>query len=325
MKKVFKALLLIAAAFIVLAGLAAGYVAIFLPNVGKAPELKVERTPERIERGKYLATSVAVCVDCHSTRDWSQFAGPMVSGTEGKGGDRFGKEMGFPGVFYARNITPYSLSKWTDGEIFRAITSGVDKDNKALFPLMPYSHYGAVDQEDIYSIIAYLRSMPAITNDVPKSEADFPVNLIMKTMPSKPAFTTKPKTEDSVAYGKYLVTMAGCVDCHSKESKGAVIAGTEYGGGREFALPGGIVRAPNLTVHSTGMGSMTREQFIQRFKLYQDSSYRSPLLQPTDFNTPMPWMMYSRMTESDLASIYKFLQTVQPIDNRVQKFTPRKS
>jgi hypothetical protein len=35
----------------------------------------------------------------------------------------------------------------------------------------------------------------------------------------------------------------------------------------------------------------------------------------------MPWTMYARMTEEDLAAIYVYLQTVKPIENTVNKFT----
>jgi mono/diheme cytochrome c family protein len=325
MKKIVKALLVLAALVLLLIGLAAGYVYFFLPNVGKAPDLKVAITPERIERGKYLATSVAVCIDCHSTRDWSKFAGPIVNGTEGKGGEYFGKEMGFPGTFYSRNITPYHLKGWTDGEVFRAITSGVSKDGKALFPVMQYQHYGKVDKEDIYSIIAYIRSLPEIKNDVPAPKPDFPVNLLMNLSPQKPVFVTKPVPSDTVKYGGYLVMMASCGECHSQVDKGAVIKGTEFGGGREFIFPGGVVRAPNITSHSTGLSNMTQGQFIQRFKMYQDSSYQPPNLQRTDFNSPMPWLMYSKMTQADLASIYQFLRTVKGQNNQVQKFSPKTS
>ncbi len=324
MKRLFKALLLIAAGVIVLVGLAAGYVYFFLPNVGKAPELKVELTPQRIERGKYLATSVAVCIDCHSTRDWSKFSGPMIAGTDGRGGDKFAREFGFPGIFYARNITPYGLSSWTDGEIFRAITSGVNKDGRALFPLMPYSHYGKTDEEDIYSIIAYIRTLAPIKNDIPASKADFPVNILMHLAPAKPALVTKPAESDTIKYGEYLVTMASCVECHSKESKGEVIKGTEFGGGREFVLAGGTLRAPNITSHSTGIAAMTRTEFIARFTQYKDSSYQSPTLKPTDFNSLMPWTMYAGMKTSDLSAIYSFLRTVKQQDNKVEKFTAKK-
>lgn len=324
MKKALKVLLLIAAAMIVLVGVAAGFVYFFLANVGKAPDLKVNITPQRVERGKYLATNVAVCVDCHSTRNWSLFAGPIVAGTEGIGGEKFSKEFGFPGTFYSRNITPYRLSAWTDGEIIRAITSGVSKDGTTLFPLMPYQHYGKADKEDIYSIIAYIRSLPPVKSEVPLSKADFPVNILMHLAPAKPAFVTRPAETDTIQYGEYMVNMASCMTCHSKEKKGDLIKGTEYGGGREFQFPGGIVRSANITLHSTGIGIWTKDQFISRFTQYRDSSYRSPKLQETDFNTPMPWLMYSGMKVSDLAAIFKYLQSVKPLDNKVEKFTPRK-
>jgi mono/diheme cytochrome c family protein len=323
MKKIVKVLLLIIVGIVVLVGLAAGYINFFLPNVGKAPDLKVEITPQRLERGKYLATTVAVCVDCHSTRDWSHFSGPMIKGTDGKGGEKFPREFGFPGNFYAKNITSAAIGNWTDGEIFRAITAGVSKDGSPLFPLMPYTHYGVSDVEDIYSIIAYIRTLPVQNNEVPKATVDFPVNILMHLAPVKPNFTQKPAESDSVAYGKYLITLAACLDCHSKADKGEVIKGTEFGGGREFAMPGGIVRSANITFHPTGLKDLSREEFIQKFKKYSDSSYQSPKLAPTDFNSPMPWVMYSGMKTSDLACIYAYLRSVKPMDNPVIKFTEK--
>jgi len=325
MKKLLKALLFILVIVLVLVGGAAGYVYFFMPNVGSAPEVKIELTPQRVERGKYLAEHVALCVDCHSTRDWSQFSGPMKDSTDGMGGEVFAKEFGFPGVFYARNITPYAIGKWTDGELLRAVTSGVSKDGSALFPLMPYLHYGASDQEDVYSILAYIRSLPAIKNDVPRSKPDFPVNILLHLSPAKPVFVARPQESDTLKYGQYLVNMASCMDCHTKEKRGDLIKGTEYGGGREFQLPGGTVRSANITAHSSGIEAWSREQFIARFKMYTDSAYSSPKLQPTDFNTPMPWTMYGGMKETDLAAIYAYLRTVKPLDNKVEKFTPKKS
>lgn len=77
-----------------------------------------------------------------------------------KGGEFFGPDLGFPGEFYSRNLTPANLRGWTDGEIFRAITAGVNKEGEALFPVMPYRNYSKMDKEDIYDIIAYLRTLP---------------------------------------------------------------------------------------------------------------------------------------------------------------------
>jgi mono/diheme cytochrome c family protein len=321
MRTVFKWLGILLGVFILLILVGLSYLHFALPNVGEAPDLKVEITPERVERGRYLANAVTVCMDCHSKRDWSQWAGPIIPGTNGGGGEPFDRKMGFPGDFYSKNITPYGLKDWTDGEIYRAITSGVSKDNEPLFPVMPYHYYGQLDQEDIYAIIAYLRTLPSVENDIPKGDPDFPFSLIMRTIPHKPNHTPKPDPSDSIAYGKYLVTAASCVECHSKfDDKQQIIPGTEFGGGRQFPMPGGILTTPNITPHATGIGFWSRERFIQSFKQYQDSTYQSPKLGMTDYNTLMPWVMYSNMTESDLASIYLYLQSLAPIDNEITRF-----
>ncbi|WP_031529287.1 c-type cytochrome [Dyadobacter crusticola] len=294
------------------------YVKTALPNTSPAPDIKIERTAKRIERGKYLANHVTVCMDCHSTRDWSKYAGPMTSEGFGAGGEAFTTEMGFPGKFFAPNITPYALAGWTDGEILRAITTGVNKNGKALFPVMAYHRFGRLDQEDVYSIIAYIRELPAVKKDVPPSEPDFPVNFIINTMPQKAEFSRIPSERDQVAYGKYLVTATGCVDCHSKTSKGSVIPGTEFGGGMEFSSPGGILRSPNITMHAqTGIGKWTKEMFVRRFKAYADSGYISPNLSPGELNTPMPWTMYAGMKEKDLEAIFAYLGSVKPIEHQV--------
>jgi mono/diheme cytochrome c family protein len=324
MKKVFKWLGVTITVFIViiLSGLA--YLKFMLPNVGKATDLKIERTQERVERGKYLANSVTVCMDCHSRRDWSQWSGPLIPGTEGGGGEPFDRKMGFPGDFYSRNITPYGLKDWTDGEVYRAVTTGVSRDGEPLFPVMPYHYYGQLDNEDIYSIIAYIRTLAPVQNDVKKHDPDFPFSLIMRTIPQKANPAPKPDPSDSVAYGGYLVKAAGCVECHSRfNEKQQMIAGTQFGGGREFPLPGGTLRTPNISPDATGIGYWSRDKFIETFKHYQDSSYTSPKLAMTDFNTLMPWTMYSRMTETDLSSIYQYLRTVTPIKNEVTRFSPR--
>lgn len=300
------------------------YVAFALPNVGDAEDLQIEYTAERIERGRYLANTVTVCMDCHSARDWTKFSGPITPGTLGMGGDRFDQTVGMPGVFFARNITPAGIARYTDGELFRVITSGVTKEGRAMFPLMPYPYYGKMDPEDIYSIIAYLRSLPPIENAVPESTADFPMNFILNTIPQPPSFTKKPSPSDEIAYGGYLVNASGCVECHTQVDKGRIIAGLEFAGGREFQFPdGSVVRSSNITPHaSTGIGSWTRENFLARFKQYADSTYLERSVQPGEFNSIMPWTMYAQMTEQDLAAIYTYLKTVPAIDNSITVWTP---
>lgn len=296
------------------------------PDVDPPATVKVQITPERIARGEYLANHVTVCMDCHSSRDWSKFSGPITPGTLGKGGDRFDENMGFPGVVYAKNITPAALNTWTDGELMRAITNGVNKDDQAFFPLMPYLSYNHLTQEDLYSIVAYIRSLPPIEGSTPETELNFPLNFIVKTIPPKEYHPTPEINKNNPSeYGGYLVKIGGCFDCHTPSVKGEFIEGKEFAGGGEFNLPGGLLKSANITPDpATGIGSWTKEQFVKRFKAYDPDSNQVPSVAMTDYNTIMPWTMYSGMTEEDLGAIYEYLLTLKPIANNVARWTPNK-
>ncbi|MBA4053382.1 MAG: cytochrome C [Marivirga sp.] len=323
MMKVLKIIGYLFLLVIVIIAALVSYVKTALPDVGEPPALKVEMTEEQIERGRYLANSVCVCMDCHSTRDFSKFSGPLTEGTLGRGGDRFDQSIGIPGVFYAKNITPASIQEYTDGELFRVITTGVNKHGRAMFPLMPFLYYGKMDKEDIYSIIAYLRTIEPIQNDVPESVPDFPMNLIINTIPKKGDPQERPKPSDQLAYGAYLVNASGCIECHTQVEKGQIMKELAFSGGREFKFPdGSVVRSSNITAdHETGIGKWTKEQFLARFKTFGDSAYVAPSVKPGEFNTIMPWTMYGKMTEEDLTSIFTYIQTVSPIKNKVVIFS----
>lgn len=325
MKKMLKWLGIIIILLIVIVSAGLGYIMYALPDVGDAPDLKVELTPERVQRGDYLANCVTVCMDCHSSRDWSQFAGPLAPGTEGIGGERFDRTMGFPGVFYAKNISPTGIGDWTDGEVYRTITTGVDRNGEPLFPVMPYHYYGRLAKEDIYSIIAYLRSLPAQQSTIPEREIDPPFQFIMRLIPTKAEPVDMPDPNNTLAYGQYLVTAAACRECHTREKDGQIIPEFEYAGGRMFNMPGGTLVSPNITPHETGLGSWSKEQFIARFKNYQDTSYVSPKIDfMHEYNTIMPWMMYSKMTEQDLGAIFEYLKTLKPMENQTTKWIAKK-
>lgn len=314
--------LFIAILLIVLA--AVGYIKLFLPNAGAAPVIKIDQSPERVARGEYLANHVTICIDCHSKRDWTRFSGPPLEGSKGMGGELFDQKFGFPGTYYAKNITPEGISRYTDGELFRIITTGVNKEGKAIFPVMPYHYYGQMDEEDIHSIIAYIRTLKPIKNTVPESVSDFPMNIIINTIPEKAALTKRPAKTDVVNYGKYIVNAAACKECHTQFKNGKLIAGTEFGGGREFPFPdGSMVRSGNISPDdATGIGKWNEDQFINLFHSRSDSIVLATKLKPGDFNTLMPWTMYGKMADEDLKAIYAYLKTVAPISNTVQKFSP---
>ena len=112
---------------------------------------------DRIKHGFYLAT-IAHCMECHTPMDKGQRLFKTRLGTGG---------FDFPGpwgVSTSRNITQ-SKSKgiggWTDAEIMKVITTGVDKDGNHLKPPMGYHYYASMTADDVNDIIAYLRTVPA--------------------------------------------------------------------------------------------------------------------------------------------------------------------
>jgi mono/diheme cytochrome c family protein len=323
MRKVLKVLGYIVLVIILLVAGLLTYVKTALPNVGKAADLTADPSPERIERGRYLANAVNLCMDCHSTHDTTKFSAPPLAGTWGKGGEKFGREVGFPGNFYARNITPAGITRYTDGELFRVITTGVDKDGRAMFPVMPYHYYGQMDPEDIKSIIAYLRTLSPVENAVPASVADFPMNFILNTIPHKAEPHKIPPVTDQLAYGAYMINASACIECHTQVNKGQIIPEKAYAGGREFRFPdGSVVRSANITPDkATGIGNWTEEQFLRRFKMYTDSGYILPAAKPGGFNSVMPWTMYAKMNTQDLKAIYAYLRQLKPATSTVEKFT----
>lgn len=301
------------------------YIQMVLPDVGDPPEsIKLTNNSETLKRGKYLANHVMLCIDCHSKRDFSLYSGPPVPGTEGAGGEIFDQDLGFPGRFISPNITPFNLQSYSDGELFRLITTGVKKDGNPIFPIMPYANYGKMDQEDILAVIAYIRSLQAIDKIQPASEADFPFSLIMRTIPQKAEFSTKPPTSDVIAYGKYLVNAAACNECHTKFENGE-FTGENLAGGRVFTMPGGnVLTSSNLTPHPTGLGNWSKEQFVERFKQYKDRS-KLKKVQAGEPQTIMPWSMYADITTEDLEAIYSYLQTLKPVENAVVRFAQAES
>lgn len=321
MKKVLITLLVIIV-IVIVGGLS--YIKFALPNVGAPEQITIKATPENIQRGAYLANHVTVCMDCHSTRDWNKFSAPPVPGTTGMGGEYFGPELSFPGKFYARNITPAHLKDWTDGEILRAVSTGVNKKGEALFPVMPYLYYGKMDQQDLYDIIAYIRTLAPIENKVPERSIDFPMNFIVNTIPKKATYTKRPPVSDTVQYGAYMTSAAGCVECHTPVDKGQIKKELSFGGGRDFKLPNGTLISANITPdENAGIGKWTVDDFISRFKAYANSE-NIETMGPKDLNTIMPWTMYAGMDTTDLRAIYFYLRTIKPISNKYVHFNPGK-
>ena len=270
------------------------------PRSRPAASEPIERSAERLARGRYLVEHVANCLDCHSQRDWGSYGGPPVPGTEGRGAPL---EVLRPGI-HSANITPAGLGEWTDGEIARALTSGVDRDGKALHAFMPYDTYARMEAEDVAAVVVYLRSLPPIDHTVPEPRDGWLITLVGRILP-KPYEAPDPVDRaDTVAYGRYLATIAECSFCH----------GSDFAGGRSFRVPGTDrrVESVNLTPHPSALtGAWTRQNFIGVFKSFDTE--RAIPVPPDQLNTVMAWRRYAGMTVEDLGAIYDYLRTLEPV------------
>jgi mono/diheme cytochrome c family protein len=299
------------------------YFFVILPPNLPVPELTIERTPERVARGEYLSTAVFGCVYCHSERDWSLFGAPPKPGTLGKGGEVFDETVGVSGVLVAPNITPYHLGDWSDGEIYRAIVSGLHKDGYAFFPIMPFDVYLHLATEDVYSIIAYLRTLEPIVSEHGGRRMTRLMTFIAhsRVLPADPWDVDE---TDPVSRGEYLARIAGCRFCHTPANERMQpYEDMRFAGGLGMIAPGvnggQKVYSSNLTPdEATGIGGWTAEDFVARFKAYEGA--RIPV---TDigFQTQHAWTEYARMTEADLKDIYAYLMSHPPVRQAVDPAT----
>jgi mono/diheme cytochrome c family protein len=263
-----------------------------------------------VERGEYLAHNVAVCMDCHSKRDFSKFSLPPAPGTYGIGASfAFGKAEGIPGEIWAPNITPKRLGEWTDDEIAMAIAHGVNKTGDTLFPVMPYNNYSRMAKDDLYAIIAYLRTLPSSDSTVPPRQLAIPMSALPPLPEYAPEKNIRPEISDKVKYGEYMVTLASCRDCHTEA----------FSGGFVFAAPMFTVTVANITPDSTtGIGSWTEDAFVAKFRA--NSADDMVNKDHGKLNSVMPWAMYGKMKEEDLKAIYAYLRIVPAVSNKVEKW-----
>jgi mono/diheme cytochrome c family protein len=312
--------IIVLALIAVLAG-AVAWLTMKKPAQRPASTERVEATPERLARGAYLVNHASACTACHSDHD-PGFAFPVKPGTEGSGGFVWDKAEDFPGHLVAANITPdreTGLGAWTDGEILRAIREGVDREGKALFPIMPYAHLRNMSDEDAKSIVVYLRTLKPIRNQVAAKKLDVPLNFVEKFLPEPlDGPVPQPDRTNSVAYGKYLTEIGSCYECHTPhEENGGPIPEKAFAGGWEMKGPWGRNLTANLTPHPEAfLGRASKAEFIGRFR----ASYDPKAAPPPGRNTIMPWTAFSGLTDEDLGAIYDYLKTVPPVANKVNSF-----
>jgi hypothetical protein len=290
------------------------------PFIGPAARAVTDRTfestPERLERGRYLFTALNGCVDCHSEKDRTADGHPAKAGTEGAG--RVWVEDGLPWMT-ASNITPdkeTGVGAWTDDELARAIREGVSRDGRALFPIMPYTLYKDMADEDLASVIVYLRTLKPIRNQLPKTEIPFPPGPLINTVPQPvtapvpPPDATSPDTR-----GEYLVQMAACTECHTPmDDRGGRLPGMAFAGGNVFTDGTSEVASLNITPDPSGISYYSEDLFV--------SAMRTGRVVARELHDVMPWIVYRNLSDEDLRAMFAYLRTVKPVKHSIDNTVP---
>jgi len=274
-----------------------------------------EATPQRLARGKYLVDGVMGCFSCHTDQDWSKPGAPPVAGKEGS--EHVWSDQDLPWLV-APNITPdkeTGAGNWSDDTLARAIREGIGHDGRALFPLMPYPHYNQLSDEDLASVIVYLRTVPAVRNQLPTTKVPFPINFFNQNVPQPVTAEVPPPDQSSaVGRGAYLVRMGACADCHTPQEKGQPFPGMDFAGGFLLHEPKGDVVSANITPAASGIGYYNDTSFVQVM--------RTGKVGARPLHASMPWIFYGKMTDADLKSMFAFLQTLKPVKHQLDNTEP---
>jgi hypothetical protein len=319
MKKILKILLLLVIILPVVTGIAACYISLrAIPTYATQKiNIKVEPTFERVERGTKLASML--CRNCHFSEITSRFSGKELTDV-----NQFGK-------IYAANITQDPISgigKWSDGEIIYLLRTGLKPDGQYIPPYMP--NLVNMSDEDIYSIVAFLRSrnnwVQPVSVRQPVSRPSFFSKFLVTIGAFKPFGYPShsipgPDTTNMVKWGKYIACQQlECFKCHSKDfaTNNNVIpeqsAGFFGGGNKMYTEEGKKINTANITMDkSTGIGNWTEEQFIKAVRMgivpNGEPALRSPM-QP-----------YINLTDKEVSAIYAYLKTIPVIHNKVDRKT----
>jgi mono/diheme cytochrome c family protein len=260
--------------------------------------IQVARTPAQIARGEQLANA---CASCHTPG--SQ---PPLSGVN------FGMKFGFPpimGTLYAPNLTPSGdIQNWSDGEVIRAIREGINKDGRSLL-IMPAGNFRNMSDEDVQAVVAYLRSQPPTGGPTPSTQfnvvgAIFTNLSDFRTAQQPVGHVTAPQA-GTAEYGKYLVDVIGCRDCHGPELQGRVDTG-------QLGPPAG----PNLTKI---VSLWTEDEFMTFFNTGTLPGGRKvPIVTlASGFSEPrMNWpMVRAATTDEELKAMYLYLHSLPVVNS----------
>src|SRR5205814_4713558 len=215
-----------------------------------------------LERGKYLVEGILTCGNCHTPRVQG---GALDTARLHAGGPQSWETSEYR--VKGANITPdreTGIGGWSANDVLRAIRDGVRPNGQQLSPQMPYAYYKIFTPSDLEAVVAYVRSLPAVSSKLPAS-----VYKVAKMHVEIPAGADKPMPEsamkDPVKRGFYLVTIGHCMECHTAKVNGRRGFENALGsGGVRFEGPFGVSVSRNITSHKEdGIGAWSDTEIKQ--------------------------------------------------------------
>jgi cytochrome c553 len=296
MKRVLKWLgigLLVLVGILVVGGLTLHFVG--KSRLDKAPEVAtkpvvVPTDAAAIARGEHLVTNVTFCSSCHG----ENFEGQLF----------FDGELG--SYVFASNLTTGVGgvgATFTDADWERAIRHGIGADGRVLV-IMPSQFYQHYNDEDLGAVVAYLKSVPPVDNDLGERRIGFPGSILGGTLGFN-EFThvngidhvnvgkVAPAEGVSAEYGEYMTQISACGECHGSDLAGITLAEGEDG------PPEG----PNLTPGGE-LANWTEQDFITALRTGQ-----TPSGNQLD-SEQMPWPQLGQMSDTELQAIWAYLNSV---------------
>jgi mono/diheme cytochrome c family protein len=270
-----------------------------LAGLSAAAYAQTAQTP--VQRGDYLVNAVMACDGCHTPRGPGGFAMDKRM----SGGSQVWDEPEF--LVKGSNITQdrdTGIGTWSAADLKRALTEGVRPNDVPLAPQMPYSFYKILTPADLDAVVAYIRTIPAVKNEVQPpvyKAAMHPVTIPGGEKPMPDA-----DMRDPIKRGFYLATIAHCMECHAKTPDGRMDFNNHLGkGGHVMKGPFGEVTVANITSHPTkGIGGWTDAELKRALVEAKGKDGRT-------FKLPMArHIYYSKLTEADLNALMAYVRTI---------------
>ncbi|KAA3660146.1 MAG: cytochrome C [Chloroflexi bacterium] len=240
-----------------------------------------------VERGNYLAR-VSSCTECHG---------------EDLSGEVFIDEAPI-GYVPAPNLTAGAGgigANYTDADWAQAIRHGVGGNGRSLVT-MPSNHYAHYGDDDFAALIAYLKTVPPVDNDLGERNIQFPGTIIFGVLAYNGVAAVAntdhaavggnaPAVSASAEYGEYLVNIASCNSCHGENLAGATDPDGPQGS--------------NLTMGGD-LQNWSEDNFFTALRtgVTPDGN---------QLDSEMPWQNYAGMSDTELEALWAQLNSVDAL------------